>query len=185
MKNYLNWKVGGILLGLTFFIAMFLVKPIGVSTQFSVTAGMAQQVVDKDLIYENPAYKTGYGSTNAYLDKGEGKLAQEVAEPMNYGLLFVIAMVLGGLLGSIGLAKETRGLPRIYKETISVKPGIRYVMAFIGGAISLFGARLAGGCTSGHMMSGISQTALSGMAFAVAVFAIAIPTALVVYRKRR
>lgn len=47
----------------------------------------------------------------------------------------------------------------------------------------LFGARLAGGCTSGHMMSGIMQTSLSGYLFALGAFAVAIPVAIIMYKK--
>ncbi|WP_422158141.1 YeeE/YedE thiosulfate transporter family protein [Lentibacter algarum] len=45
------------------------------------------------------------------------------------------------------------------------------------------GARLAGGCTSGHMMSGMMQTAVSGYLFAAGAFAAAVPVALMMYRK--
>ena len=54
--------------------------------------------------------------------------------------------------------------------------------AFASGFFILFGARLAGGCTSGHMMSGMMQTSISGYIFAAAVFLIAIPTSLLIYK---
>lgn len=54
-------------------------------------------------------------------------------------------------------------------------------MAFLGGMIVLFAARLAGGCTSGHMMSGMMQTSLSGYLFALAAFAAAVPTAILLH----
>ena len=54
-----------------------------------------------------------------------------------------------------------------------------FFSGFIGGFLLLYGARMAGGCTSGHMMSGIMQGSISGFAFAMAVFAAAIPTAIV------
>ena len=59
----------------------------------------------------------------------------------------------------------------------------RYAVAFLGGFVVLYGARLAGGCTSGHMMSGMMQTALSGYLFAAGAFAAAVPTALMLYRE--
>ena len=52
--------------------------------------------------------------------------------------------------------------------------------SFIGGLLLLFGARMAGGCTSGHMMSGIIQGSVSGYIFAAVVFAIAIPTSIII-----
>ena len=56
-------------------------------------------------------------------------------------------------------------------------------MAFLGGFIVLYGARLAGGCTSGHMMSGMMQTAVSGYVFAAGAFAAALPVAIMMYKQ--
>ena len=47
----------------------------------------------------------------------------------------------------------------------------------------LIGSRLAGGCTSSHIISGMSQMAVSGLLFGVAVFASGIPAALLIYRR--
>jgi uncharacterized membrane protein YedE/YeeE len=53
----------------------------------------------------------------------------------------------------------------------------RYRDAFIGGFLIVFGARIAGGCTSGHIISGITQLSVSGFIFAAGVFATGIITA--------
>jgi uncharacterized membrane protein YedE/YeeE len=45
----------------------------------------------------------------------------------------------------------------------------------------LFGARFGGGCTSGHMISGISQLAVSSMLFTAALFAGAMLTVRYLY----
>ncbi len=45
----------------------------------------------------------------------------------------------------------------------------RIVWSFIAGFIMIIGARLAGGCTSGHFMSGMSQLAISSMTFGTVV----------------
>ena len=58
----------------------------------------------------------------------------------------------------------------------------RYLNAFAGGVLILFGARLAGGCTSGHIISGITQLSLSGMVFGAGVFATGIATAKLIKR---
>ena len=47
--------------------------------------------------------------------------------------------------------------------------------AFLFGAVSLFGARLAGGCTSGHGISGGLQLALSSWVFFIAIGLVANP----------
>lgn len=46
----------------------------------------------------------------------------------------------------------------------------RVIWAFIGGFVLIIGARLAGGCTSGHILSGGMQLAISSMVFAIFVF---------------
>jgi uncharacterized membrane protein YedE/YeeE len=58
----------------------------------------------------------------------------------------------------------------------------RYVFAFLGGAVLLFGARLAGGCTSGHGISGSLQLALSSWTFFLTMFASGVATAFLMYR---
>jgi len=184
---YWNWKIGGIMLGLVFFLAVVLVKPIGVSTQFVITDGILARVVNPELIEKDPGSKTGYSSSNAYLDKSGGKYARAVANPLNYGLVFVLAMILGGLLGRLrnSTAREESAVPEIpvhHRNRFGQTPWLRALLAFSGGFLVLWGARLAGGCTSGHMMSGLMQTALSGYLFAVVVFLAAVPTAILLYR---
>lgn len=179
----LNWKTGGVLLGLVFFAAVLLVKPIGVSTQFVILDGILGDAMNAELVTQTAE---GYTSTNAYLAKSGGKYAQEVANPLNYSFIFVLAMVLGGFASTVargGLDKAERSIPALWRANFGDSPAKRYAAAFVGGFIVLYGARLAGGCTSGHMMSGMMQTALSGYIFAAGAFAAAIPVALMLYRR--
>jgi hypothetical protein len=60
--------------------------------------------------------------------------------------------------------------------------GKRVFWAFLGGFILLFGARMAGGCTSGHILSGSMQLASSGLIFAVVVFIAFLVTGKLFYR---
>jgi uncharacterized protein len=57
------------------------------------------------------------------------------------------------------------------------------IFAFAGGFLLLFGARMAGGCTSGHVISGGMQVAFSSYLFAVFVFAGLLITGQLFYRK--
>ena len=128
-----NWMKSAILLSLSFFIAVWLVKPVGVSTQFSV---------------------------------------------------FVLAIPVGGMIGYALDSKRRES--RRENTTCSIKSSVwrTYVLPFIGGILLLFGARMAGGCTSGHMMSGMMQSSVSGYVFAASVFIVAIPTALIITKIR-
>lgn len=179
----LDWKTGGLALGLVFFLAVMLVKPIGVSTQFVILDGILWDAVNPSVVTQTD---DGYTSTNAYLAKSGGKYAKNVANPVNYSFFFVLAMLVGGavsawLRGGVGAAE--RRIPELWKANFGDSPVKRYAAAFIGGFIVLYGARLAGGCTSGHMMSGMMQTAVSGYIFAAGAFAAALPTAMMLYRE--
>lgn len=179
----LDWKAGGLMLGLVFFAAVLLVKPIGVSTQFVILDGILADAVNPALVTQTD---TGYTSTNAYLAKSGGKYAESVANPLNYSFVFVLAMALGGFASVWlrgGVAPEERRVHSLWAANMGENPALRYAAAFVGGFVVLYGARLAGGCTSGHMMSGMMQTAVSGYLFAAAAFAAAVPVAMLLYRK--
>ncbi|MBR9649581.1 YeeE/YedE thiosulfate transporter family protein [Thalassovita aquimarina] len=179
----LNWKIGGVLLGLVFFLAVLLVKPIGVSTQFVILDGIIGDAVNAELVTKTD---DGFTSTNAYLAKSGGKYAKSVANPLNYSFVFVLAMMAGAFLSTLargGLSAQERTMPALWRANYGDSAAKRYAVAFIGGFVVLYGARLAGGCTSGHMMSGMMQTALSGYIFAAGAFATGVPVAMMMYRK--
>ena len=179
----LNWKTGGLLLGFVFFLAVLLVKPIGVSTQFVILDGIIGDAVNSELVTKT---EEGYTSTNAYLAKSNGKYAKSVMNPLNYSFVFVLAMAVGGFLSVMargGLPARERSIPDLWRANMGDGVALRYGATFVGGFIVLYGARLAGGCTSGHMMSGMMQTALSGYLFAAGAFAAAIPVSLILFKK--
>jgi len=62
-------------------------------------------------------------------------------------------------------------------------PSRRRLAPFLGGIFILFGARLAGGCTSGQAISAGMQLACSSWLFMAALFATGIPTAYLLYRR--
>lgn len=178
-----DWKIGGTALGLVFFLAVLLVKPIGVSTQFVILDGILWDQVNDAVV---TATDDGYTSSNAYLAKSGGKYAKSVANPLNYSFVFVLAMAAGAALSAWargGIDRAERTMPEIWRANFGDGAAKRMAVAFLGGFIVLYGARLAGGCTSGHMMSGMMQTALSGYIFALGAFAAAIPTAMLLYRQ--
>ena len=178
----LDWKIGGVALGVVFFLAVLLVKPIGVSTQFVILDGIIGDAVNAELVVKTD---DGYTSSNAYLAKSNGKYAKNVANPLNYSFIFVIAMAIGAVVSGVARREtiEERRVPSLWRKNFGDSVAKRYVGAFIGGFIVIFGARLAGGCTSGHMMSGMMQTSLSGYIFTIGVFVAAIPTAMIMYKR--
>ena len=191
MKDFIfqkqwNWFVGGLALGIMFLIAVAFVKPIGVSTQFVILDSIIWDSVSDNIIVKNADSKIGYSSPNAYLNKSGGKYAKNAANPLNYSFVFVLAMVVGGFIASrLQSVKDKEGssiAPPVWQGRFGDSPGKRFLGAFMGGILVLIGARLAGGCTSGHMMSGMMQTSISGYLFALGAFAIAVPVAVFMYK---
>ncbi len=81
------------------------------------------------------------------------------------------ALVVGLMLGAFAAWKLGGG------EAAEKPRGGRVWEAMAGGFLLLFGARLAGGCTSGHGISGSLQLAVSGWVFFLTIFASGIATA--------
>jgi uncharacterized membrane protein YedE/YeeE len=163
-RKAIGWKAAGILLGLVGTVAVAVQGPIGVSTAYVTTEAAAVAAVSGDEV----------ARANAYWKKIGTSLTPE--------WVFVVSIV-AGALGAAALSGTRRreSVPRVWRERFGPREGVRFAAAFAGGFLLLFGARLAGGCTSGHVLSGMSQLAVSGMVFAAATFAAAIPFARALY----
>lgn len=189
MPRVLHWLGGGLLLGAVFLATVALVAPIGVSTQFVIFDAMIWDRFDPDIVKQVPGAKSGYGSSNAYIDHNGGGYAKNAANPLNFSFLFVIAMMFGAFLSAmLGGEKpepHERLIPDVWRASFGDSAVNRIASSFLGGFIVLFGARMADGCTSGHMMSGMMQTAVSGYIFAASAFAAAVPVAILLFRTRR
>lgn len=108
-----------------------------------------------------------------------------IAGPGAWELWFLAGAFLAGLVFSL-LQRTFRitSTPDLWVKYCGANPGKRFFWAFNGGLLLLFGARMAGGCTSGHIISGGMQFAFSSMLFAIAVFAAFLTTGRIFYRAR-
>ena len=170
----ISWKAAGISLGLLLVLATALVKPLGVSTQFVVTdAAVAHKLAPE------------FAEKNTYL----AKYGEKTDWGIGYGWMLVLGMFVGGGITAQLLKKkqpeiDKGSMPVMWTQNFGASHAKRYGAAFLGGVLLLCGARLAGGCTSGHMISGISQLALSSFLFGIATFGAAILMAKFLYRAR-
>jgi uncharacterized membrane protein YedE/YeeE len=160
-----DWRVAAVALGLLMTAATALYRPIGVSTSYVTTWGIALQHAAPETAQAMPYLKIAGTSVN-----GEWML--------------VLGVVLGGLAAAVVTGSRRRStVPAMWAARFGSSPRKRFVAAFVGGFLLLFGARLAGGCTSGHVMSGLSQLAVASALFAAGVFATGIVTARLLYRR--
>lgn len=103
---------------------------------------------------------------------GAESYLQKISVPGAWELWFLVGAFLAGLVFSLAQGTfRITSVPELWVRYHGSNPGKRFFWAFVGGFLLLFGARMAGGCTSGHIISGGMQLAISSLLFAVAVFA--------------
>ncbi|MFN0098154.1 MAG: YeeE/YedE thiosulfate transporter family protein [Gemmatimonadaceae bacterium] len=150
------WASLGIVFGLVGAASIVLFGPIGVSSTYPRLVGEVARALDPS-----------YAAANPYLVRMGGLIRPET--------FLVLGLVIGGFLGA---RKDTVKAPKVENPHAGVETNARrYTEAFLAGFLILFGSRLAGGCTSGLIISGMTQLSIAGFVFAAGVFATGIGTA--------
>jgi hypothetical protein len=103
---------------------------------------------------------------------------------LDWQWMFVAGILIGSFLSAI-LSGSFRFqlVPDMWRSRFGINPVTRALVAFCGGAVAMFGARLAGGGPSGHGLSGTLQLAVSGYVALVCFFAVGVITAHILYRR--
>ncbi|KAH8681477.1 hypothetical protein BX600DRAFT_544031 [Xylariales sp. PMI_506] len=95
-------------------------------------------------------------------------------KPPSYsGMLFVAGMAAGARVLSLAAPEAVRAAP----GPVHAHPA----MSVLGGVLLAVGSRMAGGCTSGHGISGISLQSVSSFVTVAAMFAGGIAAARILY----
>ncbi|KAI9095851.1 hypothetical protein DFS34DRAFT_165271 [Phlyctochytrium arcticum] len=129
-------------------------QPLGASSAYVEAASLIVTSVDKKWRERAPYYASFLGSNSIMMAAG---------------------MVAGGALSTF-LSGASSHAKIGFLNTPSGA-----IANFAGGALLLFGARLAGGCTSGHGISGMAQLGLPSIVTVIGMFAGGIVTAFAVY----
>lgn len=153
-KPFVNPYVGGAILGVVLFLAFLLT-----GNGLGASGGIARVLVSmEDKVAPEHVDRTAYLLKMAGGDKN----------PLNSWIVFVtLGVLLGSFVSSLvhrRLKVETQKGPRISVKT-------RWLLAFLGGTLMGYGARLARGCTSGQGLSGAATLAVGSWVFLMAVFA--------------
>ena len=121
---YLAGALSGLVLVLSVLIAG---KYFGASTSFVRSAGMIEELFSPERV---------------------AKLAyfQSKAPKIDWQWMFVFGIFLGSLISSVTSASfRWQALPDMWKNRFGSSLGKRAIIAFLGAAVAMFGARLAGG----------------------------------------
>jgi hypothetical protein len=158
--------LAGALIGvLTMVTLTFSRKPVGASSAYADLAGMVGRVVAPSHI----------GSLKYYQDNKPG---------VNWTLIFVFGAIGGAFLAAwsggeiTGTYLQNMWVARFGSDS----HGLRTLTALIGGVLMAFGARMAGGCTSGHGISGTLQLSIGSWIAVICFFVGGIAMAMLLYR---
>lgn len=153
-KPYMNPYLAGTLLGIVLFLAFFITgNGLGASGGLNRMVVYVQNMIAPEHIDQVPyLLKMAGGSVN----------------PLNSWIVYLtLGTILGGFISGLfgrRIRVETNKGPQISSTT-------RWIMAFLGGILMGYGARLARGCTSGQALSGGAVLSVGSWAFMFAVFA--------------
>ena len=167
-KSWSPYAVGALLGVLSWFSFATVDRPLGITTAFEYTAALAQKAALPQAADLNPYYA----------DRAEEKKPPKI----DWEWALVAGVFVGAALSS-RLSGDRAGekVPALWRWRFGDSPARRYTGAFLGGALMMFGARLAQGCTSGHGISGALQLAVSSWLFIPMLFASAIATAFLLF----
>jgi uncharacterized membrane protein YedE/YeeE len=140
--------------------------PLGITTALSqVAGGAATPILGAETVAQN-----AYWAKNPFV--------------LDYGTLFLVGTFFGGLASSVAAGTfRVESVPAVWRERFGNSVVKRYAAALLGGILVMYGARMAGGCTSGHGISGGLQLALSSWVFLAVMFASGLATAALLFRK--
>ena len=164
--NMGRWSpyAAGIGIGLLSWVTFFLSdKPIGCSTAFARTSGMIEGVLRGERVKKRPYY-------------------QKFIPSVDWEWMLVVGVLIGSFLSAI-LSGQFRveWVPTTWSAVFGSAVSVRLVVAVLGGIVLGIGARWAGGCTSGHGISGTLQLVVGSWVAALCFFIGGIVTAMLIY----
>lgn len=164
MTRKIPWWVGGILMTL---LLLFTFSIFGADRSFGAST-----------------YVPYFAGILFDLDPEKYPYLKEIHNAGAWEGVMLLGALTGGFFTSVFITKSFRFsvLPKGWKKYKNSSVKSRLTWSFVSGFLLIIGARLAGGCTSGHFLSGMSQTAISSMIFGAVVMISLIITGKLFYK---
>jgi hypothetical protein len=124
-----SWSpyIGGAIIGLLSWLAFLTVAPLGASTSYVRTSGMIEQLFAADRVKSLPYFI-------------------KEAPIIDWQWLFVVGVLIGAFISArLSGTVARRFVPVMWEERFGKSRLKRWLAAFAGGAILMFGARMADG----------------------------------------
>lgn len=170
-KKGMSPYLAGVFSGLLLVVSVFITGNFfGASTSYVRTAGMLKEGV-------SPVVEKMGEVDIVYYDK--------YIPIVDWQWMFVTGVVIGGFIAAKIFGEfKLVALPQRWIQRFGSSIPKRAIIAFFGGVVAMFGARMAGGCPSGHGLSGLSQLSLSGIISIMGFFGAGVIVAHILYKKR-
>ena len=163
MTTWSPYVVGagiGVLIWTTFLLSD---RVLGCSTAYAKTAGMVEAAISREKAGKMPYY-------------------QEILPKVDWPWMLLVGVVIGAFFSAILSGTfSILIVPPVFAGTFGTSPVIRSIVALAGGILLGLGARWAGGCTSGHGISGTLQLSLASWVASICFFAGGILVAGLIY----
>lgn len=157
------YLVGGLIGVLSWLTFYFSSKPLGASTAYARVAGLIGKAIA-------PRHTESL------------KYYREEKPKVDWEVVLVGSAIIGALLAAWTGGEITgRWLPPMWSDRFGDSTALRLAVGFLGGAVMAFGARMAGGCTSGHGISGALQLSVGSWISLICFFVGGVITAMLLY----
>ena len=164
-KSWSPYAVGSLIGVLSWFSFATVDKPIGITSAFENSAALVIKGAAPAAAATNPYYTD-----------------PEKSPRIDWEWMLVVGVFIGAFVSSRLSADRTQQtVPDLWRRRFGGSTAKRLTAAFLGGAVMMFGARLAQGCTSGHGISGALQLGVSSWVFVGALSVGAVGTAFLIY----
>lgn len=158
------YVVGALIGMLSMFTFYFSDKPLGASTAYARVAGLIGRLFARKHT----------DALHFYAEKKTPKIGWEV--------MLVVGIVIGAFVAAwTGGEITNRWLPPLWVARFGETVWLRLGVAFLGGGLMAFGARMAGGCTSGHGISGTLQLSVGSWIALLGFFVGGVVTAMLLF----
>lgn len=170
MKSWPPYIVGIGIGVLSWFAFATADKHLAITLQYEHIAAIAQMAVASEAAANNRYYAV--------------RAASGLEPKVGWYLMLLIGVFLGAMLSSWLSGDRSRiSVPPLWRWRFGESRIKRFAAAFIGGAVMVLGARIAGGCTSGHGISGALQLAVQSWLFIGLAFITAVAAAFLLFGK--
>jgi uncharacterized membrane protein YedE/YeeE len=139
-------------------------RPLGCSTAFVKARGLIGKAINPARVEKNEYYR-------------------EIIPQIDWAFMIIPGVIIGAFISSVMSGQfHVFWVPSLWGDTFGYNPLPRVIVALAGGILLGLGARWAGGCTSGHGISGSIQLSVASIITACCFFIGGIATAFLIFR---